>query len=153
MADEIRIDKWLWTMRLFKTRNLAADACKKGRVMMDGVAVKPSKMVRVGDVVGVKKQPVLFSFKVLALTQSRLGAKLVPDYMQQVTTPDQLELWMLLKLDKANSRAKGLGRPTKKERRSLDDFVGDIPFFVDEDWCDDDDMQMLLAEKDDFDDV
>jgi desulfoferrodoxin (superoxide reductase-like protein) len=90
-------------------------------------------MVRVGDVVQVRRQPVIFSFKVLALSQNRLGAKLVPEYMQQVTTPDQLELWEMLKLDKANNRAKGLGRPTKKDRRDLDDFFDETPYFIDED--------------------
>lgn len=139
MASEVRIDKWLWTMRLFKTRALATDACKKGRVIMNNSPVKPSKTVKVGDVVSVKKQPVLFSFKVLALTQNRVGAKLVPEYMQNVTSQDYLELWDLLKMDRANARAKGLGRPTKKERRALDGFVDDTPFFVDDQWCLDDD--------------
>lgn len=100
--------------------------------MIDGVQMKPSRMIRVGDVVQVRRQPVIFSFKVLALSQNRLGAKLVPEYMQQVTTPDQLELWEMLKLDKANNRAKGLGRPTKKDRRDLDEFFDDTPFFVDD---------------------
>lgn len=139
MASEVRIDKWLWAMRLFKTRALATDACKKGRVIMNNSPVKPSKTVKVGDVVSVKKQPVLFSFKVLALTQNRVGAKLVPEYMQNVTSQDYLELWDLLKMDRANARAKGLGRPTKKERRALDGFVDDTPFFVDDQWCLDDD--------------
>lgn len=137
MAGEVRIDKWLWAMRLFKTRSLAAEACKKGHVIIDGVAVKPSKMIKVGDVIGVKKQPILFSYKVLALTQNRLGAKMVPEYMQQVTSSDQLELLELLLLDKANARAKGLGRPTKKERRSLEEFVDDTPYFLDGSWDDD----------------
>lgn len=138
--NEVRIDKWLWAMRLFKTRSIAAEACKKGHVMIDGVQMKPSRMVRVGDVVQVRRQPVVFSFKVLALSQNRLGAKLVPEYMQQVTTPDQLELWEMLKLDKANNRAKGLGRPTKKDRRDLDEFFDDTPYFVDEEDFDFDEL-------------
>ena len=120
-------------MRLFKTRSIAAEACKKGHVMIAGVPLKPSRMIKVGDVIQVRRQPVIFSFKVLALSQNRLGAKLVPEYMQQVTTPDQLELWEMLKLDKANNRAKGLGRPTKKDRRDLDDFFDETPYFLDED--------------------
>ena len=119
---EVRIDKWLWAMRLFKTRSIAAEACKKGHIMIDGMPIKPSRMIKVGDIIQVRRQPIIFSFKVLALSQNRLGAKLVPEYMQQVTTPDQLELWEMLKLDKANNRAKGLGRPTKKDRRDLDEF-------------------------------
>lgn len=138
MSAEIRIDKWLWTMRLFKTRTLAAEACKKGRIMVDNVPAKASKMIKVGDVVQVRKQPVLFSFKVKAIAQSRLGAKLVPEYMQQVTTADQLHLWEMLKIDQSNARAKGLGRPTKKERRMLDDFIDDTPYFVDDEWDFDD---------------
>ena len=131
--SEVRIDKWLWAMRLFKTRSIAAEACKKGHIMIAGVPLKPSRMIKVGDVIQVRRQPVIFSFKVLALSQNRLGAKLVPEYMQQVTTPDQLELWEMLKLDKANNRAKGLGRPTKKDRRDLDDFLDDTPYFLEED--------------------
>ena len=80
MNDE-RIDKWLWAMRVFKTRSIATDACKKGRVMMGGVAVKPSRSVKVGDVIDVRKPPVTFSFRVKALSSGRLGARLVPDYL------------------------------------------------------------------------
>ena len=101
--------------------------------MIDGMPLKPSRMIKVGDFIQVRRQHVIFSFKVLALSQNRLGAKLVPEYMQQVTTPDQLELWEMLKLDKANNRAKGLGRPTKKDRRDLDDFFDETPYFLDED--------------------
>lgn len=138
MAFEIRLDKWLWTMRLFKTRSVAAEACKRGHVMIDGVQMKASKMIKVGDVVQVKKSPVVFSFKVKAIAGSRVGAKLVPEYMESVTASEQLRLWELLKLDKQNARAKGLGRPTKKERRSLEEFIDETPYFVDDDWDFDD---------------
>lgn len=138
MASDIRLDKWLWSMRLFKTRSMASGACRKGHVMIDGVPAKASKMIKVGDVVQLKKTPVVFSFKVKAVAGGRVGARLVPEYMEHVTTPDQLELWEMLKLDKQNARAKGLGRPTKKERRSLDGFVDETPYFVDDDWNFDD---------------
>ncbi len=119
---------------MFKTRSLAADACKKGRVLMQGVAVKPSRELKVGDVLQVRRNPILYTFKVVALTQNRVGAKLVPQFMENVTAPDQLELLEVLKLDQSNRRAKGLGRPTKKERRDLDDFFDDaICYFDDED--------------------
>ena len=119
---------------MFKTRSLAADACKKGRVLMQGVAVKPSRELKVGDVLQVRRNPVIYTFKVVALTQNRVGAKLVPQFMENVTAPDQLELLEVLKLDQSNRRAKGLGRPTKKERRDLDDFFDDaICYFDDED--------------------
>lgn len=131
---ECRVDKWLWAVRVFKTRSLAADACKKGRVLMQGVAVKPSRELKVGDVLQVRRNPILYTFKVVALTQNRVGAKLVPQFMENVTAPDQLELLEVLKLDQSNRRAKGLGRPTKKERRDLDDFFDDaICYFDDED--------------------
>lgn len=133
MPADIRVDKWLWTMRLFKTRSIAAEACKKGRVFINGVALKPSHLVRVGDVIQVKRPPVIFSYKIIDITNNRVGLKLVENFMTQVTSRDQLELLEMLKLDKANARAKGLGRPTKKERRSLDEFIDDTPFFVDDD--------------------
>lgn len=122
---------------MFKTRSLAADACKKGRVLMQGVAVKPSRELKVGDVLQVRRNPIIYTFKVVALTQNRVGAKLVPQFMANVTSPDQLELLEVLKLDQSNRRAKGLGRPTKKERRDLDDFFDDATcYFDDEDELD-----------------
>lgn len=133
----LRIDKWLWAVRVFKTRNLAAEACKKGRVTMQGAAVKPSREVKVGDVLQVRRTPVTYSFKVVGLTQNRVGPKLVPQFMENVTALDQLELLEVLKLDQSNRRAKGLGRPTKKERRDLDSFLDDDEaFFLDDDWQD-----------------
>ena len=87
---EVRIDKWMWATRIFKTRTIAAEACKKGRVMVGGVTVKPSRTIKVGEVIQVRKPPITFSFKVLALAQNRMGAKLVPEYMENVTTPDQI---------------------------------------------------------------
>jgi len=130
MKEEVRIDKWMWAVRLFKTRSLAADACKKGKVSVNGSTVKPSRSVRVGDVIGVKRSPVLFSFKVLALAENRMGAKLVPGFMENVTTPDQLELFELGRIAAQHNRDRGTGRPTKKERRDLDDFFE--PVFFDE---------------------
>lgn len=134
MKTEVRIDKWLWAVRLFKTRSLAAEACKKGKVIIGNNTVKPSRNVKVGDVVCVKRNPILFSFKVLALSENRMNAKLVPGFMENVTTADQLELIELGKLAGQQGRDRGTGRPTKKERRELDDFVE--PIFMDEegDW-------------------
>ena len=134
MKTEVRIDKWLWAVRLFKTRTLAADACKKGKVIIQNVQVKPSRNVKVGDVVSIKRNPFLFSFKVLALSVNRMNAKLVADFMLNVTTKGQLELIELAKLAGNTGRDRGTGRPTKKERRDLDDFIE--PDFADEngDW-------------------
>ncbi len=124
--DEVRIDKWLWAVRIFKTRTIAAEACKKGRVMIDDASVKPSRNIRAGDVIQVRKPPVTFSFKVLALADKRMGAKMVPQFMENVTPPDQYELLELNKISGFVDRQRGTGRPTKKERRDLDQFAGSI---------------------------
>ncbi len=131
MKTEVRIDKWLWAVRLFKTRTLAAEACKKGKVIIQNVQVKPSRNIKVGDVISIKKNPVLYSFKVLALSENRMNAKLVPDFMLNVTTPDQLELIELAKLAGQTGRDRGTGRPTKKDRREIEEFTE--PTFIDED--------------------
>ena len=120
---EVRIDKWMWATRIFKTRTIAAEACKKGRVMVGGVTVKPSRTIKVGEIIQVRKPPITFSFKVLALAQNRMGAKLVPEYMENVTTPDQYEILEMNRISGFVNRAKGLGRPTKKERRELEQFT------------------------------
>lgn len=126
--DEVRIDKWLWAVRIFKTRTIAAEAIKKGRVMVGGVAVKPSRMIRVGDVVQVRKPPVTFSFKVLALSDKRMGAKLVPQFMENITPLDQYELLELNKISGFVDRQRGTGRPTKKDRRDLEQFTDQFDF-------------------------
>jgi ribosome-associated heat shock protein Hsp15 len=129
---EVRIDKFLWAVRIFKTRSIAAEACKKGKVMMGGVAMKPSRNVKAGDVLQVKRPPIVYSFKILALAQNRMNAKLVPDFLENVTTPDQLHLLELDRISGIGRRARGTGRPTKKERRDLNDFT--TPEYVDEDF-------------------
>ena len=138
MKTEVRIDKWLWAVRLFKTRTLAAEACKKGKVVIQNVQVKPSRNVKVGDIICIKRNPILFSFKVLALSENRMNAKLVEGFMENVTTSDQLELIELSKLAGQTGRDRGTGRPTKKERRELDDFTE--PTFMDEDFFSNDDL-------------
>lgn len=127
---EVRIDKWLWAVRLYKTRSLAAEDCKKGKVLIQNMPVKPSHTVKVGEIIQIKRNPVVYSFKVLNLAQNRMNAKLVPEFMENVTTPDQLELIELGKIAAKNNRAKGTGRPTKKDRREMDDFFE--PFFLDD---------------------
>ena len=120
--SEARIDKWLWAARIFKTRTIAADACKKGRISINGAQVKPSRMVKPGDIINVKKSPITYSFKVLQAIEKRVGAKLVPEIMENVTTPEQYELLEMSKISGFIDRARGTGRPTKKDRRSLDEF-------------------------------
>lgn len=142
MKEEVRIDKWLWATRIFKTRTIASDACKKGRVTIKGQNVKPSHGIRVGQVVEVRKPPVTYSFEVLGLIENRVGAKLVPNYLKNVTSRDQLELLEMVKISGFVNRQKGLGRPTKKEGRELAQFT-ETAFFgfddFDDDFFDDDD--------------
>ncbi|GAB6012601.1 RNA-binding S4 domain-containing protein [Viscerimonas tarda] len=126
--QEVRIDKWLWAVRLFKTRSLAIETCKKGRVMMQNMQVKPSRTVKVGDVIQIRKSPVTYSFKVLALTGKRMGAKLVPEYMVDVTPASEYQILEMTKVGGFIDRARGTGRPTKKDRRELEDFA-DTSFF------------------------
>ena len=138
---EARLDKWLWAALIFKTRSVAADACKNGRVTICGVKQKASKMVKEGDVVEVRKPPVTYSFKVLKAIQNRVGAKLVPEVLENVTAKEQLELLEMNRISGFVDRARGTGRPTKKERRELDDFIqpaffGDFDFDFDDDFDD-----------------
>jgi len=121
--NEVRIDKWLWATRIFKTRTIAAEACKKNRIAIGGVHVKPSRMIKVGDVLQIRKPPITFSFKVLDLTENRVGAKLVPNYLENITPAEQYELLEMKKVAGFVDRAHGLGRPTKKERRDLEQFT------------------------------
>ncbi len=128
---EARIDKWLWAVRIFKTRTIAADACKKGRITINGISAKPSKSVKEGDTVQVRKAPVTYTFRVLQAIENRVGAKLVPQMMENITTPDQYELLEMNRIGGFVKRAAGLGRPTKKDRRDMEDFLtadGDSEF-------------------------
>ncbi len=128
--QEARIDKWLWAARIYKTRSIAADACKKGQISIGNVPVKASRTVRVGDVVQVRKPPITYSFRILQAIEMRVGARLLPEIMENVTTADQYELLEMNKISGFIGRAKGMGRPTKKDRRSIDEFMDDTPFFV-----------------------
>lgn len=136
---EERIDKWLWCMRVFKTRTIATDACKKGRVSIGGVSMKPSRMVKPGDIIDVKKPPITYTFRVLQIAPNRLGAKLVADYLENLTPQSQYDLLEMTKISGFVDRQKGLGRPTKREGRELSRFKEDSyadSFFLD--WEDDD---------------
>lgn len=131
MKTEVRIDKWLWAVRIYKTRTLAAEACKKGKVFVGTQAAKASRMVKVGDTINIKRAPVTYSFKVLALSENRMNAKLVAGFMENITTADQLELIELGKMQAKLNRERGTGRPTKKDRRDIDELFE--PVFWDED--------------------
>lgn len=117
-----RLDKYVWAVRLFKTRTLAANECKKNHVLINDEAAKPSKTVKVNDVITIKKSGVHFKYKVLAELEKRVGAKLVPDYMKEVTSPEELEKFKTIQLAQKVYRQNGMGRPTKKDRRDIDEF-------------------------------
>lgn len=120
---EARIDKWMWAVRIFKTRTIAAEACKKGRVSINGALAKAARTVKPGEVIQVRKPPVTYSFKVLQPIEKRVGAKLVCEMMENVTTPEQYELLEMSRASGFVNRAKGTGRPTKKDRRNLKEFT------------------------------
>lgn len=129
---EARIDKWLWAVRLYKTRSMATDACKKGQITMNGLPMKPSKSIKEGDIINVRKPPVTYTFKVLQAIENRVGAKLVPEMLENLTPKEQYEILEMNKISGFINRARGTGRPTKKDRRELDDFQSETPFFFDE---------------------
>ena len=135
-----RLDKWLWAARIFKTRSIAADACKNGRVTIKGVNVKPSRPLKAGEVVDVKKPPITYSFKVLKCIEQRVGAKLLPEIYENVTDPKQYEILEMSRISGFINRAHGTGRPTKKDRRAMESFVEPALFgFDDDDMFDEDD--------------
>ena len=134
---EARVDKWLWAARIFKTRSIAAAACKKGQVTLRGAQLKPSRTIKEGDVIEVRKPPVTYSFRVKQTIEKRVGAKLLPDVLENVTTPEQYELLEMNRISGFVDRARGTGRPTKKDRRELEEFTtptffGDFDFDMDE---------------------
>ena len=136
-TNEARIDKWLWAARIFKTRTIAADACKNGRGGVNGVNVKPSRMVKVGDTVSVRKPPVTYSFQILKTIEQRVGAKLLPEIYENVTPQDQYDLLEMNRISGFVDRARGTGRPTKKDRRAMDAFT-DFEGFDFDSWDDED---------------
>ena len=132
---EVRVDKYLWAMRIYKTRSIATDACKCGRVKMNGVEVKPSRMFHVGDVFSVRKGPITYTYRILQLWGNRLGAKMVPEYLQDITPIEQLALLELARFAAQSGRDRGTGRPTKKDRREIEQFFSDdYNYLLDEDY-------------------
>ena len=123
MNDSARIDKWLWAARIFKTRSIAAEACKNGRITIKGFNVKPSHTIKAGDVVSVRKPPITYSFEILKPIEQRVGAKLINEIYNDVTAPEQYELLEMNRISGFVDRARGTGRPTKKDRRQIDAFT------------------------------
>ena len=134
-----RIDKWLWAARVYKTRSQAVDAIKNSRVTVGGVNVKPSHIIKAGETINVRKPPITYSFKVLACIEQRVGAKLLPQVYENVTDPKQYELLEMSRISGFVDRQRGTGRPTKKDRRALDNFIEPAMFGWEEDFDDNDD--------------
>ncbi len=132
----MRIDKFLWCIRLYKTRSLAADEIKKNRVSIGDSPVKSSKEVKAGEIIRIKKNPILYTIKVVQIPKSRVGAKLVPLYIEDHTEKDQYELLKMRRSEQSYYRNKGEGRPTKKDRRELSEFISDSPDDDNTDWED-----------------
>lgn len=144
MADEVRIDKYLWAIRVFKTRSEAADACKGNRVKVNGSEVKPSKMVRIGDRIEVRKAAIHYMYRVTGLIENRVGAQLVPQYAENLTPQSEIDKLKAPVETFFVKRDRGAGRPTKKDRRTIDAMWGEIDFNAelpdDPPGCDDDDI-------------
>lgn len=128
----MRIDKFLWCVRLFKTRSLATEQVKLGKVLSKNEELKPSKELKIGEEIQIKRGPVVFSYKVLAFPKARQGAKLVSAYLQETTNEEEKRKWLLLQEQLKLTRERGTGRPTKKDRREMDSFM---------DWFDEEDLE------------
>ena len=120
IENKIRIDKWLWAVRIFKTRNQAAEACKKGQIQINKISVKPSYSIKLNDIIEVRKNPIIKTFKVVGLLEKRQSAKIVVDYVKDLTTEEEMQKIKQSKDSWYYNREKGAGRPTKKERRIID---------------------------------
>jgi|WetSurMetagenome_2_1015567.scaffolds.fasta_scaffold78391_2 ribosome-associated heat shock protein Hsp15 len=123
MENETRVDKWLWAVRIFKTRSQASDACHKGYVFSGNLPVKASHLVRTGEIIGVRKPPIIRTYHVLGISGKRVSALLAERLVKDITPPEQLEILERQKDMRWIGREKGTGRPTKKERRELDGFM------------------------------
>ena len=120
----MRIDKFLWCVRVYKTRSLAASQCKLNKIWVNDELIKASREIKPGDVIRVRKGPIHFSYLIMDFPVARVGAKLVAQFVKDITTPEEIKKLEMIKLQLKTERQRGLGRPTKKERRDLDDFTG-----------------------------
>lgn len=134
--DEVRIDKYLWAIRIYKTRTEATDACKGGKVRVNGADTKPSKTVKVGDTIVARKGAVVYTYKVLQLIDKRQGAKLVPNYAENLTPAEELAKLRAPVETFFLKRDRGAGRPTKKDRRQMEDLWSSLDFDVPDDIAD-----------------
>ena len=144
--EEVRLDKYLWAIRVYKTRTDATDACKGGKVRMNGNDVKPSKVVKVGDTIVARKGAVTYTYKVIQLIDKRQGAKLVPNFAENLTSAEELAKLRAPVETFFLKRDRGAGRPTKKDRRQMEDLWDNLSFDVP------DDIAELIASDYDFED-
>lgn len=126
MSEGVRVDKWLWAVRLYKTRTMATDACKKGKILVDGEPVKPSRALKIGDVILVRKMPVIYTYKVTGLLEKRQSAKIAVEHYEDLTPEEEMMKLDANKFFGYEKREKGTGRPTKKDRRIIDNFKKNI---------------------------
>ena len=143
--EELRIDKYLWAIRVYKTRTDATDACKGGKVRINGADTKPSKLVKPGDMIVARKGAVTYTYRVIQLIDKRQGAKLVPDYAENLTPPEELAKLRAPVETFFLKRDRGAGRPTKKDRRQMEDLWSNLSFDVP------DDIAEIIASDFDFD--
>ena len=131
MADNkpVRIDKFLWSVRLFKTRSLASDACRKGKIIINSIQVKPSRIIAKDDIIQVKKPPVILTFRVIEPIENRVSAKLVELFAEDITTEEEKAKQNIQQQSVTGYRDKGSGRPTKKERRLIEKLKDDANDF------------------------
>ena len=131
--EEVRIDKYLWSIRVYKTRTDATDACKGGKVRVNGADTKPSKLVKVGDMIVARKGAVTYTYKVIQLIDKRQESKLVPNYAENLTPPEELAKLRAPVETFFLKRDRGAGRPTKKDRRQMEDLWSNLSFDVPDD--------------------
>jgi ribosome-associated heat shock protein Hsp15 len=123
-TTDLRIDKFLWAVRIYKTRTLAAEACSKGQITINGMTVKPSRSVKAGEVIMVRKPPIVHTYKILGLLENRLSAQKVKEYIEEITPDEEFLKLEIARLQRNGIRDKGTGRPTKRDRRDMDKFIG-----------------------------
>lgn len=131
--EEVRIDKYLWSIRVYKTRSEATDACKGGKIRLNGCDVKPSKTVKVGDIIVARKGAVTYTYRIIQLVDKRQGAKLVPNYAENLTPPEELAKLRAPVETFFLKRDRGAGRPTKKDRRRMESLWSNLSFDVPDD--------------------
>jgi ribosome-associated heat shock protein Hsp15 len=125
-SKPIRIDKFLWSVRIYKTRSIASEACRRGRITISNIQVKPSRYVLKDEIINVRKLPVIYTYRIIQPVENRVSAKLVSNYIQDLTPDEEKIKFDIKRAGFSNYREKGTGRPTKKERRNLDSFIDDF---------------------------